>query len=101
MTRFPRLLLAFCVLAPLPPRPATSLERASLEIPRLSPPPSLEDFLTGRNGKSLPDRPDLPAEITDFRQREPGDGVPASQETRAYLGYDAKNLFVVFVCKDD
>ncbi len=39
--------------------------------------------------------------ISDFRQREPGDGTPVSQETAAYLSYDDKNLYAVFVCKDE
>jgi len=34
-------------------------------------------------------------------QRNPHDGVPASQPTEAYLGYDDKNLYAVFVCFDD
>ena len=37
----------------------------------------------------------------EFRQREPGDGVAVSQETRAFLSYDDKNLYIVFVCKDE
>ena len=40
-------------------------------------------------------------EITGFRQREPSDGKPVSQPTTAYLSYDEKNLYVVFVCKQD
>src|SRR5437899_11366263 len=39
--------------------------------------------------------------VTDFRQREPGDGMPVSQGTTAYLSYDDANLYVVFVCRDD
>lgn len=39
--------------------------------------------------------------ITDFRQRDPGDGVPASQRSAARLAYDARNLYVGFVCNDD
>ncbi|HEY7095523.1 MAG TPA: DUF5916 domain-containing protein [Terriglobales bacterium] len=39
--------------------------------------------------------------VTGFVQRNPHDGQPASQRTEAYLGYDEKNLFVVFVCFDD
>ena len=39
--------------------------------------------------------------ITGFVQREPHDGEPVSQPTEAYLGYDEKNLYVVFVCHDD
>ena len=34
-------------------------------------------------------------------QREPGDGVPSSVETTAYLSYDDGHLYAVFVCKDD
>jgi hypothetical protein len=40
-------------------------------------------------------------EITDFRQRQPGDGEPVSEPTRAYVSYDQDNLNVVFVCTDD
>src|SRR5919106_291533 len=39
--------------------------------------------------------------VTDFRQREPGDGVPVSRGTTAYVSYDDANLYVVFVCEDD
>ncbi len=38
--------------------------------------------------------------VTGFIQRNPHDGQPASQPTEAYLGYDEKNLYVVFVCFD-
>ena len=50
-----------------------------------------------------PDGPAAPgmAKITQFVQREPRDGQPVSQPTEAYLGYDAKSLYVVFVCHDD
>ncbi|MCC6862664.1 MAG: carbohydrate binding family 9 domain-containing protein [Bryobacterales bacterium] len=54
-------------------------------------PPRLEDYLDG---------PSRAGAITEFRQREPGDGAPASRETAAYLSYDDRNLYVVFVCKD-
>ena len=55
--------------------------------------PTLEDYLDG-----VP-RPDE-ATITTFVQREPGDGVPASQPTEAYLSYDQSHLYVVFVARD-
>ena len=41
------------------------------------------------------------AEVTGFTQRNPHDGENVSQPTDAYLGYDHKNLYVVFVCFDD
>jgi hypothetical protein len=39
--------------------------------------------------------------VTGFVQRNPHDGQQVSQRTEAYLGYDHKNLYVVFVCFDD
>jgi hypothetical protein len=63
-----------------------------VSIPRASRKPALSDFLTGH-------APDLLV-LSDFRQREPGDGSPASQRTAAYLSYDSANLYVVFVCSD-
>src|SRR5262249_42683269 len=62
--------------------------------PRVSRPPRLEEFLKGGP-------PAAEARITDFRPREPGDGVPASKETSAYLSYDHKNLYVVVVCREE
>ena len=41
------------------------------------------------------------AKVTQFVQRNPHDGEKVSEETEAYLGYDEKNLYVVFVCFDD
>jgi Domain of unknown function (DUF5916) len=66
----------------------------TLHIPRVSRPPRIEDFLdhTARQAELV---------ITGFRQFDPGDGTPASEPTWAYLSYDQKNLYVVFVCKSD
>jgi hypothetical protein len=67
---------------------------ASLTIPRAQQPPKVEDFLAGNP-------PDVMLKVTEFLQREPGDGVPVSRPTTAYLSYDDAKLYVVFVCKDD
>ena len=66
-----------------------------LTIPRVDRPPRIEDFLTGNPP------PETALRVSEFRQREPGDGVPVSQATVAYLSYDDARLYVVFVCKDD
>jgi hypothetical protein len=66
----------------------------AVTIPRVDRPPKLEDFLAA-------DPPPGVARVTEFRQREPGDGAPASAPTTAYLSYDDANLYVVFVCRDD
>jgi len=69
-----------------------------LNIPLVPNPPTLEDFLTmqpvGNDAQTM-------VKVTGFVQRNPHDGDPASQRTEAYLGYDRKNLYVVFVCFDD
>ena len=66
----------------------------SLRIPHTSSAPRIDHYL---NGGSRSDE----VRVTDFRQRNPGDGIPASGETTAYLSYDDSNLYVIFVCKDD
>jgi hypothetical protein len=71
---------------------------AHLSIPRLSHPPTLESFLSmqpeGDTARAM-------VKVSGFVQRNPHDGSPASQRTEAYLGYDLRNLYVVFVCFDN
>jgi hypothetical protein len=64
-----------------------------LTIPRVTRPPTLEDFLNEAPREAE-------AVVRDFRQRAPHDGAPASESTIAYLSYDAERLYVVFVCND-
>jgi hypothetical protein len=93
-----RIALAGCIAAVLsaqpaapPPRPAAVAQIKDLQIPKISHPPTIDEFLNGSA------RTDM-KRVDDFRQRNPGDGVPISQKTAAYIGYDRKNLYVVFVC---
>jgi hypothetical protein len=65
----------------------------TLVIPRVATPPSLDDYLDG-----VP-RGDEAA-VTTFVQRDPGDGIPASQPTEAYLSYDDEHLYAIFVARD-
>jgi len=65
----------------------------TLRIPRVSRPPRIEDFLNHSTRQAE-------LVVTGFRQFDPGDGTPVSEPTWAYLSYDQKNLYVVFVCKD-
>ena len=78
------------------PKPAVALP--TLIIPRLSGAPTLENFLAmtpeGEVAQQM-------AKVTGFVQRNPHDGESVSEPTEAYLGYDKKNLYVVFVCFDD
>src|SRR5688572_20184975 len=68
----------------------------AIEIPRVDEPPRLEWFVGGLNGATH--RLGIP--VTDFRQREPGDGTSVSQSTTAFLSYDDGHLYAVFVCED-
>jgi hypothetical protein len=87
------LLLLFCLSTALL-RGEEKSEPPTLRIPRVTQPPRLEDFLNGT-------RREAEARVTGFRQFEPGDGVPGSQETTAFLSSDDRNLYVVFVCTDE
>jgi uncharacterized protein DUF5916/cellulose/xylan binding protein with CBM9 domain len=80
------------------PAPRPEVSPPKLTIPRLEHAPSLDDFLTmqpqGDTALQM-------AKVTGFTQRNPHDGEPVTELTEAYLGYDQKNLYVVFVCLDD
>ena len=67
-------------------------------IPRVSSPPPLEEFL---EMKPSPAWEGKLAKIDRFIQRTPSDGEPVSQRTEAYLGYDDKNLYAIFICFDN
>jgi Domain of unknown function (DUF5916) len=83
---------------PLPAQTSTAHLAApgapAVVVHRVAEPPRLEAFLAGSATRDS-------TAVTDFRQREPGDGLPVSQGTRAYLSYDDANLYVVFICRDD
>jgi len=70
----------------------------SLNIPRLQHAPALEDFLSMKPQGEIARQM---AKVAGFTQRNPHDGEAVSEPTEAYLGYDQKNLYVVFVCFDD
>lgn len=71
--------------------------RQVLSIPRLDRPLTLEDFLEMKPAAGLAGRV---AKVEGFTQRMPKDGEPATQRTEAYMAYDEKNLYTVFVCFD-
>jgi hypothetical protein len=70
----------------------------SITIPRLERGPALDDFLSMKPESQIARQM---AKVTGFTQRNPHDGDPVTERTEAYLGYDQKNLYVVFVCFDD
>jgi hypothetical protein len=80
------------------PAPKPAVAPPALTIPRLSRAPALEDFLGMKPEGEVALQM---ARVTGFVQRNPHDGDKVSEETAAYLGYDRKNLYIVFVCFDD
>jgi len=69
----------------------------NIRIPRVSSPPRLEDFLGMEPSSAWKNKL---AKVDHFTQRIPSDGAPVSQRTEAYLGYDDKNLYAIFICFD-
>ncbi|MBZ5585487.1 MAG: carbohydrate binding family 9 domain-containing protein [Acidobacteriia bacterium] len=74
------------------PSAAPRAQIKDIRIPRIQKPPQLEEFLAGQS------RADM-KRVDEFRQRNPGDGVPASRRTSAWIGYDQRNLYAVFLCE--
>ena len=56
-------------------------------------PPKLDGSLTDRAWK-------FAKPISGFIQKEPGEGVPATEETFVYCVYDDENLYFAFDCRD-
>ncbi len=88
--------IAFCFPARLFAAPPPNFGQVT--IPRVSSIPLLEDFL---EMKPSPVWDGKLAKIDRFIQRVPSDGEPVSQRTEAYLGYDEKNLYAIFICFDN
>ena len=78
--------------------PVIRVSDRSVTIPRMEQAPTIEDFLTM---EASPRMAGKMARIDGFRQWIPHDGEPVSQRTVAYLGYDSKNFYAVFVCFDN
>ena len=69
---------------------------SSVQIPRVSRPPRLDDFEGMKpHGAAAELR-----KLSGFTQQAPSDGKPASDPTDIYVGYDATNLYLVWVCWD-
>jgi len=80
------------------PAPKPDIAPPTLTIPRLSRAPSLDDFLTMQPQGDVALQM---AKVTGFAQRNPHDGQAVTERTEAYLGYDQKFFYTVFVCFDD
>jgi hypothetical protein len=74
-----------------------STDFRTINIPRVSRPPKLEEFLSM---EPSPEWRGKLAKVDRFTQRVPSDGSPVSQRTEAYLGYDNNKLYAIFICFD-
>ncbi len=92
---FPVLLLLAAGTAALSAQPDTP--PPVIDIPRLSAEPRLDDFLDMRPEGAVANEM---VRVEGFIQSEPRDGEPLSERTEVYLGYDAENLYVVFLAFD-
>jgi hypothetical protein len=80
--------LLIIILAPL----AACAQVPSARALRVARPPNFEDFLTKRT-------PVEPA-VTEFIQRDPDEGRPASEPTHVFILYDSRYLYLIFQCFD-
>jgi hypothetical protein len=82
---------------PISAPPATTTRvNSAVQIPRVTAPPSLQDFEDMQpHGAATQLR-----DIGTFTQEEPTDGAAPTQKTHAYIGYDSNDLYVVWVCFD-
>ncbi|HEY5622529.1 MAG TPA: carbohydrate binding family 9 domain-containing protein, partial [Gammaproteobacteria bacterium] len=71
---------------------------SNIEIPVIDRPPELGDFAGMTPSAEIRGKM---AMITDFVQRVPDDGEPATQRTEGYLAYDDRNIYAVFLAFDE
>ena len=72
-------------------------QAGELVIPYIDRAPQLDDFPGMR---ASPEIAAMMARAEGFVQREPDNGMPASQDTIVYTAYDNRNLYVVFLAHD-
>src|SRR5437763_3297902 len=68
----------------------------NVDIPRIAAAPTINDF----EGMQPRGAATQMAVVKDFTQTSPSDGSKPSQRTEVYLGYNASNLYVVWLCFD-
>jgi hypothetical protein len=91
---FPLLALLLIVCPIADAEDLTSLSASGMVVPRLERAPTLEDFAEMQPSPAM----SAMAKAGQFLQRNPRDGEPATEQTEAYLGYDSRNFYVMFVC---
>ncbi len=93
LARYFGLSIAILAICTLLQAGTSKLLTGQVDIPKVSTAPTLNDYLDGRQRSEE-------LRISEFSQRDPYDGEPAISPTTAYISYDDKNIYAVFVCKD-
>lgn len=75
------------------PLPAADDSAAEVRAVRVEQPPLIDGILDDEAWERA-------AKITEFRQREPNVGAPASEPTEVYVAYDSHHLYFAFRCWD-
>ena len=73
-----------------------SSDGSSVTVPRLPTAPAISDF-EGMQPRGAAQQMSM---VSSFIQSDPSDGQPATQKTEVYLGFNDKNLYVVWLCFD-
>jgi hypothetical protein len=76
---------------------AADSDFGGIRIPRVNTPPHVEEFLNMEPSAAWKGKL---AKAEQFHQRVPSDGAPVSERTEVYFGYDAKNLYAIYICFD-
>ena len=91
------LLMAHQLLGDVRPASTGRPPVAHVTIPRIERAPQLEEFLQMAPSSYWEGKL---AKVEGFIQRAPNDGQPATQHTEAYLGYDDRALYVIYIAHD-
>ena len=90
--RGPLTILSLWAASVLPLAAQAVTDSSNIRIPHVLRAPTIDDFLQHhpREAEKV---------VTDFRQRDPQDGAPATAKTTVYLSYDDEHFYVVFECE--
>jgi Domain of unknown function (DUF5916)/Carbohydrate family 9 binding domain-like len=72
----------------------SKLKREPIVIPKIAVPPVIDGKVDDEIWKQA-------KVIRDFIQTNPGDHIPASKQTEAYIAYDEQNFYIAFKCWDE
>ena len=91
------ILISLAAITAIPPLAAQDAS-SGITIPIIDRPPELADFDEMRPSAEIAEKMSM---ASDFVQRIPDNGAPATQRTEVYVAYDDTNFYAVFLAFDD